>query len=226
VANCGSSFTLVISAGGGTVAFFNGAASTAFSGNTGTTYTVSFDSGSGTDRALVVAIIYLWSSTVGTVTVTYGGVSMTPITGATANNGGTFTVLYGLTGGTLPTGANNIVVTATQAFFLNVTSLAVTNANQTGGTTTFANGTGNTGSVTPSTLTVTSATNDMVFSQAGGFPTAFTGTLSPGVIVGTNQTTGLLSIAQRVAGSASVSTSFTMSTNGAWATAGVDIVHD
>lgn len=208
------------------VAYYNGTQSTAFSGSTGTNYSFSFDNGSGSNPALLLGLSYLWSGTAGSFTVKSGSQAISTVTGATGTDAdNVVTLLYGITGAQgLPAGVNTVSIVATQSVFLDVAALAVTGANQTGGTTTFANGAGGNGTVNPASKTITSATGDLVFVVASGFPTTFTGAVSPGTIIGSAQNVGLNSNAQYANGAASVAATLTMSGNGNWSIAGVDIV--
>lgn len=210
--------------GGGAVTFFNSTSETAFAGSSGATFTsASFNAGSGSGRALVVGLTYLWSSTAGVLTVTYGGATPTTITGATATDAdNVVSLLYGITAaGGLPTGSNTLTVSGTQPFFLNISMLAVTNANQTGGTTTFSNGTGTTGNAGSPNVTVTSTTSSLVYVLGSGFPGTFSGVVSPGTGIGA-QNIGVTSQSQYATGVASASYSETLS-SGNWSTAGVSI---
>jgi hypothetical protein len=73
---------------------------------------------------------------------------------------------------------------------------------------------------------VASAVGNLVFAAAGDFPTAYTGAVSPGTLIGSVQSTALDSAAQYASGAASVATSFTLSGNGNWGAVGLDIVHN
>lgn len=205
---------------------YNDTSATAFAGSTGTSFTsASFDAGSGSNRALAVGLSYLWGGTAGTLTVTYGGVTLSAIAGTTFTDAdGVTSIIYGITAtGGLPTGSNTLTVSGTQAFYLNVNLLAVTGADQTGGTTTFAHATGGTGNAGNPSVTVTSATGNLVFALGSGFPGTFSGVVSPGTLIGTTQNVGITSAAQYANGAATVATSETMS-SGNWSTAAVDIV--
>lgn len=211
--------------GGGNVTFDNAASSTT-AGPISTFTTPSFTVGSGSNRAMVAGLMVFWSGTVGVLTVKWDAAStnqtLTAITGATATSSdGAISVLYGLVAPT--SGAKTLTVSATQPFYINVSILSVTNANQAGGTTTFTHGTGSTGNVTPSTITVTSvATTNLVYVLASSFGPTYTGTVSPGTSIGV--TNGdVASASQYAAGAASVTATETMSTNGNWSSAGTSI---
>lgn len=204
---------------------YNDTSATAFAGSTGTSFTsASFDAGSGSNRALAVGLSYLWSGTAGTLTVTYGGVTLSAIAGTTFTDGdGVTSIIYGITAtGGLPTGSNTLTVSGTQPFYLNVDLLAVTGADQTGGTTTFAHATGGTGNAGNPNVTVTSATGNLVFALGSAFPGTFSGVVSPGTLIGSAENVGITSAAQYANGAASVATSETLS-SGNWSTAAVDI---
>jgi hypothetical protein len=135
--------------------------------------TQSFGIGSGLNhQALVVGVIQCTGGASVTA-VTWNGTSMTSVSG-------TDNTIWGLvapTGGT-----HNTQVTFSGGGTVSVYLLSVYNADQTGGTTTFHNYTNNSATATPASVTVTSASNEIVFADyinsAGGvtFTTPANGT--------------------------------------------------
>lgn len=210
--------------GGGSVARDNSASSTIV-GPVSTFTTPSFTVGSGSNRAMVAGLMVFWSSTVGVLTVKWDAAgtnqTLTAITGATATSSdGAISILYGLVAPT--SGAKTLTVSATQPFFINVSILTVTGANQTGGTTTFTHGAGAINSDNPARLTVTSATTNLVYALGSCFGQTFTGTVSPGTSIGV--TNGdVASESQYATGAATVATTETMGSNCNWSSAGVSI---
>lgn len=178
--------------------------------------------GSGSNRALVVQLV--WSGSVTAVSVTWdqGGTNQAcaAITGATATNTG-MVQLWGLVA---PTSGNKTLrVSWTTSRDVVVQAVSWTDVDQTGGTTTFAHGTGATGTGTTSTATVTSAANNAVmavFSNNTDLIDAVNNTQT--FIENTPANVG--GAGNRAAGAASVAMTATNHVSSTWAAAGCDIV--
>jgi len=175
--------------------------------------------GSGSNMALLVWATALSSTTVTAISGTWNGTSLTAI-GSIYNDGQLYTQLLGLVAPT--SGAKTLALTftgASGAASLEVDCLSVTGADQTGGTTTFYNLTTANGSSTTASVSVTSATNDMVVGE-------FYNGLRR--ISSTNQTQTFISGAanyagNRAAGASSVTMTAALSLSGAWDALGVSI---
>ncbi|MDI3561281.1 hypothetical protein [Bradyrhizobium sp. Arg816] len=180
--------------------------------------------GSGSNRALVVFLMFVFAGGSGLptgISVTWNGVSMTPITGATFSDvtAGTSIIAYGLVNPA--SGANTLAASWTGARFASVGAISFTGVDQTGGATSFAHGAGNHGNAGGNaTVTVTSATGNITaaaYTNDGG--SSFTATSATQDFVDATSDCAM----NHTAGSASNTMTATQgSTN--WVAAGVDVV--
>lgn len=201
----------------------------------GTSFTdSSFTVGSGANRVLIVTINWGQAAIPSGVSVVWdnGGTNqaMTAITGASINNVSAFAASMQMYGLVAPTSGNKQLSISWSTTSLRpiVGYISATGALQTGGTATFAHGTSNTNttgsSAGPFTLTVTSASGDMVAAQhTCDGATAFSSTSATQDWL--SQISGVLSgAANHTAGAASVSMQATLSAADTWGAVGCDIV--
>lgn len=136
-----------------------------FSGSGAAALALDIGSGSNgtTNRALLAFVMFPGNAagTASAVSCTWNGVSLTPIGGPYSNGTRGDIYIFGLCAP--DTGQHDFIVTYSGGTLqVAVIALSVVAANQTGGTTTFRNATSNGGSGTTSSVTVTSATGEMV----------------------------------------------------------------
>ncbi|MFN8440445.1 MAG: SdrD B-like domain-containing protein [Caldilineaceae bacterium] len=163
------STTLLGGSGGAGIITVVGSAAFTTTAQTASSKSFSYDSGStGTNRILMVGISYRDNDGESVSTVTYAGQSMNPVGGAGYSTGGTpdgHIYIYSLLNP--PTGSNTLAVTWNSALNQGAVIGAITyaNVNQTVSTGSFI--TNSNTSATP-VITVTSASNELVFGVVGG----------------------------------------------------------
>lgn len=180
--------------------------------------------GSGSNRALVVYLLFVFGGGSGLptgISVTWNGVAMTAITGASFSDvtAGVSIAAFGLVNPA--SGANTLAASWTGARFTSVAAISFTGVDQTGGVTSFAHGAGNHGNAGGNaSVTVTSATGNITaaaYTNDGG--AQFTATSATQDWVDATDSFAL----NHTAGSASNTMTATQgSTN--WVAAGVDVV--
>ncbi|UPT97249.1 hypothetical protein J4G48_0003440 [Bradyrhizobium barranii subsp. apii] len=195
-----------------------GSSSTSYSSSTVITV------GSGSNRALVVYLMFVFGGGSGLptgISVTWNGVAMTPITGASFSDvtAGTSIIAYGLVNPA--SGANTLSASWTGSRFTSVAAISFTGVDQTGGATSFAHGAGNHGNAGGNaSVTVTSATGNITaaaYTNDGS--STFTATSPTQDFVDLTSNSAM----NHTAGSASNTMTATQGgTN--WVAAGVDVV--
>ena len=180
--------------------------------------------GSGTNRALVVELLFEATTAPTSITVTWdsGGTNQAMTQIATKVDVST-TLTAQLWGLVAPTsGAKTLKASWTNSAAAAMGAVSWTGVNQTGGATSFPKSTNANGSTSPATVAVTSVTNNAVMDAVA---VAAGGTITAG-----NQTqvfksalTALNAAGQRAAGAASVTMSWTLSTGLSWAIVGTNI---
>lgn len=210
--------------GGGTVTF-DASGTITHSGN-GTSFDLTtLTVGSGSNRALVAMVTFGTDTPSPVLTWDSGGTnqSMTQIDTNTFGAGSGTVFLFGLIA---PTSGNKTLHFAwTGTDSVAVQAVAFTGVNQTGGATSFnANGK-STGTGAPAaTMTITSATGDIVVgayaTKAGSF------TSIDGTSLGIDNTPANDLAAAYYSGSASVSSNTTRTTGSNWESVAVDVVHN
>ena len=179
--------------------------------------------GSGTNRALICQ--FVWNVAVSAVSATWdqagAAQSLALITGATGTN----TVHAELWGLVVPvSGAKTLSLSWTTSAQVVINCLSYTGVDQTGGATSFPHGTSATGSATPTSVTVTSATNNAVV--AAHVMTAGTITAVNNTQTYLDNTPATMSAAgNRAAGAATVTLTSTVSGGPpTWVAVGADVL--
>jgi hypothetical protein len=182
--------------------------------------------GSGANRVLVVELMFEAAVAPTSVSVTWdSGGSNQAMTQLVTKQDVTTTLTAQLWGLVNPiSGAKTLKAAWTNSAEGAMGAASWTGANQTGGATTFAHTASANGSASPASVSVTSATNNATMDSVA---VSSGGSISSGnqtQVFLDNSGTSLKAAAQRAAGAASVSFSWTLSTSLGWAIVATDIV--
>lgn len=178
--------------------------------------------GSGSNRALVVQVV--WSGSVTSAALNWDQLgtpqALTAIAGTLATN----TAVVQLWGLVAPTsGAKQLKASWTTAQDVIVNGVSWTGVDQTGGSTSFPHGTNGTTSGNPATVTVTSATNNAVMAVHATATSSFTSVNNTQTFLDNTPAT-VSGAGNRAAGAATVTLTGTMGAVNEYASAGCDIL--
>jgi hypothetical protein len=172
----------------------------------------------GSNYALIAYVMVQAGTLPPNLAATWNGVSMTAITGASLNGG---VALFGLVAPASGNKTLEITWTGGGTFNTYVYATSWTGVDQTGGATSFPNGNNSTGSVSPHSVTITSATGNMV--TAGHLDNDTNWGAISGITLFTSVALADNAAANYDNGAASVTLTAAYTSGSAWWTVGTDI---